>query len=93
MIFGAPKSEYKAAVEGLLVLMEKAERPLRDAIATLERMKRLQFKSPKKAAEMAARVREAADVLAPFVERYCLNPIAENFRKSEATARDAAKES
>src|SRR5579863_8119448 len=86
MIFGPQKREYVAAIEALLAQMETVAAPIRDAIATLERMKRLRFKSRIKEAQMAARMREVAAMLAPFVEKYSVQPIAENFRESEATA-------
>ncbi|MGD0290096.1 MAG: hypothetical protein ABSC63_10640 [Candidatus Binataceae bacterium] len=87
------KSEYVLAVEELLALMEKVEQPIRDSIATLERMRRLRFRSPIREREAAAQVREAIEVLAPFAKKYNLSDIAAQFRRSEEIARAAAKES
>jgi hypothetical protein len=93
MIFGPIKSDYRVALDELLAPFERLEREVRDCIVPLERMRRLRFNSQTREKKVATHIREAAAGLAPLFARCTLTGLAEQFRRLEAAAASAAKES
>jgi hypothetical protein len=92
MSFGAPKSEYKAAIEELRAPLVKLEQQLCDCIAPLECVKRFRFRSQAKEKEMAAYIREGAAKLAPLIAKCNFDGLTEWCRQTEAAATAVSKE-
>jgi hypothetical protein len=95
MEFGVKrKSEYQAAVASLLALVEAADKPFRESIATLERMGKLRFKSPANERNCTASIRQAVSALTPVIEQFkgAANAVAARYREMGELAAAAAEE-